>query len=282
MAANTTTNEAPDLAFEPWLERVNRGLQHTIRQAGNEEMRTPIVCQIEDGETVFCIPPEMADSQPVVLRYLHAMAVRQKIKLVENRRELDIKPDIERRRNETSDLAIGISLLLKQTGLPGPAHALSAPHMLKPGNRRIPIATLFRIAHATQSEAKKVIFVPNKLISGYLTNTRTSMVGYACQAVTKNGKNTITCFEADGFQALGYLTGDQFVVHVFFGGGSSMNPRLWCEPEMMLNNNLRCQVLPSEEFGQDYGLIYQTLYIDMEKTLELDSLKQTNFLSKSS
>ncbi len=233
-------------------------------QVVQSRLRATLSCQSAGGKLALFVPPEMAEDQPEVLEYLHAFAASQKMGLIEDRRHLDLTPIVERRKKQLPNLALGISLLLKQTGMPGPTRSLSSPHVLNKGNLRMDIGRMIRVSAQMVHKSRKVIFLPNRFIRDNLDGSTETMNGYACKVITDDDKITLVQFETDGFHAIGYISNDQFVVTVFLAGGVMARPQLWTSMNTLMDSPFRFQLFESPFTSQQVGLCYQTYYIDLE------------------
>jgi len=253
-----------------WIQALSQGLSFTDQRV-RQGLRATVSSKIIDDKVHLFIPPELAQLQPDVLRYLHALGAAHNFTLVEDRRSVDIEPIAERRSARPNDLALGVSLLLKQTGLPGPAHSLSEPHILRPDNPRITLPRLIRMAAQVQADSKKVIFVPNRFLTGDFGQQAEPMMGYACRVITHDEQLVLSYFDAAEFHALGYISNDQFVIHVFLAGGPITAPRIWSPLGIITDAAFRCQIFTSNSPAHHVGLLYNTFYIDMETSMEDES-----------
>lgn len=252
---------------EEWIIKVRDELAGSD-QVMRARFRTTINCSKTGAGNALFVPTEMASDQPELLEYLHAFASSQDMTLIEDRRNLSLSPIVERRKRNLPKLALGISLLLKQTGLPGPTRSLSSPHVLAKGNKKMDVAEIIRTAAGVLEKSHKVIFLPNRFIRDNLDDKTATMNGYACKVVGGNESTTFTQFECDKFHAIGYITNNQFVVNVFLAGGPIARPELWTSWENLTDSPVKCQVFDSPFPGQNYGLFYQTYYIDLESSTE--------------
>lgn len=250
-----------------WLIRLNElmSLTDTSMLPGN---KANLSCNIDGDTNEMFLPANLAEFQPQVLRYLHALSAANNITLVEDRRAIEIQPVTERRLSRPSDLAIGVSLLLKQTGLPGPAHSLSSPHRLNIGNARIELPRLIRMAAELHAKSKRVVFLPNRFITGNFQEDAEPMTGYACKATCDTNNITLGYFNAPEFRAVGYISNDQFVLHVLLAGGSISEPTIWSSLKTLNTSSFRCQIFNSPVPNADFGLLYSTYYIDLEESME--------------
>jgi len=252
---------------DAWLIGLNKILDLTDRKE-RQGFKTNLHCRLVDNRAALFLPPEMAQLQPETLAYLHALGATNNIMLSEDRRKISVQPVVDMRDNRPPDLAVGVSLLLKQTGLPGPAHSLSSPHVLREKNHAIKLPRLIAMAAKLHPRSKKVIFQPNRFLTGNFDQDASPMTGYACKSVCDNHKITLSYFAAPEFRSIGYITGDQFVLHVLLAGGSIKDPQIWSSWDTMTDSNFRCQVYRSPVPGNDFGLLYSTFYIDLEESME--------------
>lgn len=255
-----------------WIQSLNTILARTDQnpRKGN---RATLSCRKIDDKPVMFVPRELPTLQPDLLRYLHALGSSNGITLVEDRRSIDIQPIRDRRDSKPSKMAMGVSLLLKQTGLPGPAHGLSRPHLLEAGNRKIDLVTLIRMSASVYGESKKVVFIPNRLLAPN-KDDRTPMTGYACQIRSGDDRFLLSYFNAPEFHAIGYNAGTQFVLHVLLAGGSISNPEIWSPFETLTDSTFRCQILADQNNQELFGLLYSTFYIDLASSMHDNLVKQ--------
>ena len=256
-----------DHSEDDWLIGLNKVLDLTDRTS-RQGLKTNLSCRLADNRASLFLPPDMAQLQPETLAYLHALGAAHDITLVEDRRKISLSPTVDKRNTRPSDLAIGVSLLLKQTGLPGPAHSLSAPHVLREHNHTIELPRLIAMAAKLHPKSKKVIFLPNRFLTGNFTEQASPMTGYACKSSCDRQNITLSYFTAPEFRSVGYITGDQFVLHVLLAGGSIRDPKIWSSWDTMTNASFRCQVFRSPVPGHNFGVLYSTFYIDLESSME--------------
>ena len=277
-----TQTKATDSANGPsWVQTVRDQLAGA-NQKMDARLRTTLQCKMVGSEPSLLVPPELAEDQPEMLEYLHEFTDTNYLSLIEDRRRLDLAPIIEQRRNGTPNMAMGISLLLKQTGMPGPTCSLSSPHMLKQGNRRLNVAELIRLGAAVQPKSRKIVFLPNAFVRTRLLGETQTMTGYACKvrslktddSATReirqeqdDSTTTVVQFEAQDFHAMGYVTNNQFAVTVFLAGGPIANPSLWTHFFNLSETPFSCQIFDSPYAGQMFGLFYKTYYIELENQI---------------
>lgn len=243
-------------------------------------LKTVISSDVKNDKLALFVPPEMSNLQPENLRYLHAMASRNGCMLIEDRRCSDIRPLVEQRDLKPHRLAQGISELLVQTGMPGPAARLSTPHRLSPGNPHIDVPELIEMVSATVAKSKRIIVLPTPALVETTGNETNPISAFACKLVTADTNTVLSFFDSPGFKAIGYIANDQFVVHVFIGGGPLRSPLIWANFDAMLKNRFRFQLFRSTQPGQDFGLLYNTFYLDINRAQAPGSQPSRKLASK--
>lgn len=227
-------------------------------------LKTIISSDGKNGKLALFVPPEMSDLQPENLRYLHAMASRNGCTLIEDRRGFEARPLVERRDLKPHKLARGVGVLLKQTGMPGPNPPLSAPHRLLPGSPRFTLPQLIEMVAASISSSKRVVILPTTSLVAATGNETHPISAYGCKMITADANITLSFFDSPGFKAIGYVANSQFVMHVLVGGGPLKSPHIWANYDAMLKNRFRFQLFRSTLPGQDFGLLYNTFFLDIE------------------
>ncbi|MEE9336083.1 MAG: hypothetical protein V3U65_18505 [Granulosicoccaceae bacterium] len=255
-------NPKSDTLEKPWIQSLSAVLDLTDRNS-NPRLRTTMSCNVKQNRIAFFLPPEMAALQPENLRYMHRIAKKHNSSLIEDRRSVNVQPILEQRNVDTDAMALGISMLLKQAGMPGAAPEPSAPHRLHPDNLHIDIAELISMASFAAPTSKKIVLLPNQFMVDVLDNETNPIVGYACKLVTAEAVTTLAYFDSSHFHAVAYHAGSQFVVHVFLAGGPLHSPQIWSKPNTISNDSFRFQLFKSTHPGHDFGLMYKTLYLDV-------------------
>lgn len=230
------------------------------------KVRTRLTFDMRAGKPSLFVPPDMAELQPASLRYLRALAQRHKLMLVEDQRRVEVSPTVDKRNKQAPMIATGISLLMKQTGLPGIAKALSNPHRLQDDSACIPMPQLIRMAARAANKSKQVVVLPNRMLVSVLNNNTQPIVGYACKAVSDEG-NTVLChYDSSTFRAIGYSTGEQYVMQLCLAGGPLRMPSIWSDFHTLARTEFQLQLFPGKQPGCDFGLLYATYYLDMAQS----------------
>jgi len=289
---STQTETAASGNSKHWVSRLREHLTGAEPTA-KARLHTTLQYKLVGKDRSLLVPPELAEDQPETLQYLHRFAKTHDLTLIEDRRRLELAPIVERRRSGTPNTAMAISLLLKQLGSPGPTPRLSSPHMLRPGNHKINLDQLVRIAAGVREQSKSISVTPNNFIkerlmqqsdkidvsacrlqnpSGFATRAATTASLTASADKPAEGEDndalTFAQFHADDFHAIGYLTGDQLVVTVFLGGGPLASPELWADTDCLSDSPFHCQIFPSPFPQQTCGIFYQTFYIDQAGAID--------------
>ncbi len=258
------TEENIKPSSEEWIG----GLSHVIGLTDAKvepSLRTVISSDVKNDKLALFLPPEMSELQPENLRYLQALASSQGCLLIEDRRTMKIQPIVENRDLKPHKLAQGINALLEQTGMQGDRLELSTPHRLNPENIQLDIVQLIDMAAYSIAQSKRVVLLPNDAMVEATGNETHPICAYACELRSAKLDTTLSFFDSPGFKAIGYITGNQFVTHVLVGGGPLRAPQLWSNHEAMSQNYFRFQLFRSTYPGQDFGLLYNTFYMDLNQ-----------------
>jgi molybdopterin-guanine dinucleotide biosynthesis protein A len=249
---------------DTWVTLAAKALKHT-QDAAESKIKTVLTCRTINKKNVLFVPADMAELQPRSLRYLHKFAAANEISLIEDRRKIQAQPIIEKRSLKDPMMVLGMSMLLKQSGMPGPARSLSEPHRLNPENPFFSINTLIDMAAFSAAKAKCVVLPPNRITLKALNNDTQPISGYACNIKTDDTTILLSHFESDNFRAIGYSAGNQFVFHLCLGGGTLQNPTLWAESKSLMSTDFRFQLFAAQKPADDYGLFYSTFYLDLSQ-----------------
>jgi hypothetical protein len=248
-----------------WVQSLAEAIRKTDRTA-ESRMRTMLVCDIKSNKPALYVPPDMADLQPRSLRYLHAFARSNDLKLVEDRRQVEVQPITEKRNRKPPKIALGLSMLLNQTGAIGAIRTLSEPHRLNADSTHIGITKLIDMAAFAAPKSKRVVVLPNRMIVDVSDNDTQPMVGYACKLISTDTTTILSHFDSPKFRAIGYSAGSQYVMHVCLAGGPLENQTLWAHLHTLTQTDFRFQLFPSRKPANDFGLFYTTYYLDMAQS----------------
>lgn len=267
--SDSPTKETQDISIvdrqqHTWVRSVAKAVKHT-QDASESKIKTMLTCRTINKKNALFIPADMAELQPRSLRYLHKFAANNELSLIEDRRKVLAQPIIEKRTQKDPMMVLGMSMLLKQSGMPGPARSLSEPHRLNPENPFFPISTLIDMAAFSAIKAKHVVLPPNRITLKALNNNAQAISGYACNVKTDDTTTLVSHFESDNFRAIGYSAGNQFVFHLCLGGGALRNPALWAELKTLQSTDFRFQLFTAKKPADDFGLFYSTLYLDLSQ-----------------
>ena len=268
-AANDASSGQPADATGPdgarpalWIEGLAKVLG-AVEDGGCPAARTALGCRVDpDGSALF-VPPEMPTLQPASLAWLRRFADATGFRLVEDRRRRDETPAAERRGAAPPAIALGLALLLRQTGLPGPAARLSAPHRHAADGPFIDVPELVAMAASAARRSKRVTVLPSRPLVDVLGGDTRPVNGYACRLDCAPARTVLSHFDAPGLRAVGYSSGRQYVVHLLLGGGAAAAPKLWVAPATLARTDARFRLFPGPDARLDFGLLYSTFYFDM-------------------
>ena len=247
-----------------WVNPLADAIRQT-QDAAESKIKTVLTFKPVKNKNSLFVPADMAEFQPRSLRYLQKFAAANNLTLVEDRRQVQSEPVLEKRSQKDPMMVLGMSMLLKQAGMPGPARTLSEPHRLNPQNPFFPITTLIDMAAFSASRAKRTVLPPNRITVKALDNDTQNISGYACNIKTDDATTLLSHFESDNLRAIGYSSGDQFVFHVCLGGGAIQDPALWTNLKTLQSTDFKFQLFAGKTPANDFGLFYSTLYLDLSQ-----------------
>ena len=247
-----------------WVTSLGLAIRNT-QDSPESRVKTVLTCRTINQKNALFVPADMAELQPRSLRYLHKFATANKLLLIEDRRQVQTKPIIEKRTHKDPMMTLGMSMLLKQAGMPGPARSMSEPHRLNPENPHFPISTLIDMAAVSATKAKHTVLTPNRITAKLLDNETQGISGYACNIRTSDSVILLSHFESEHFRAIGHSSGNQFVFHLCLGGGTLKDLELWANLKTLQSTDFRFQLFAGKTPADDFGLFYSTLYLDLSQ-----------------
>ena len=225
-------------------------------------LRTSLSCDIQARHPTIYWPSDMAELQPRNFRYLQNFAKKNGFKLLEDRRSMDVQPILEKRDRKPAMIALGLSLLMKQTGVPGIARIPSEPHRLNADSRHIGLGKLIQMTAFAAPKSKRVVVLPNRILVNALKDTQ-PIAGYACKLNHSSNTTLLSHFDSPYFRSIGYSTGSQYVTHICLAGGLRDSAALWTQLPTLTNTDFKFQLFPAERASDDFGLFYITYYLNM-------------------
>jgi len=247
-----------------WVQTVSEAKKS--RQDGAEsKIKTALSCRNVRKKPALYAPSDMAELQPRTLNYLQAFTKNNNLKLVEDRRKSNSKQANEKRAAPKQKLVLGMSMLLKQGGMPGAARKLSEPHRLDPEGTFVSIADLIDMAAYSAPKSKRAQLEPNTMTSKALNNDTQLITAHACNLITDNTSTLLSHYESSKFRAIGYSTGKQYIFHLCLGGGTVENPELWVDLEVLKSTDFKFHLFEGSDKSDDYGLFYTTMYLDLSQ-----------------
>jgi hypothetical protein len=265
-SATKETKQASKAASQPnsWVHSIAEAVTKT-QDSAESKIKSALTCRTINKKNVLFVPADMAQFQPRTLRFLHRFAQTNKLTLIEDRRSIQAGSIIEKLAQKDPMMVLGMGMLLKQAGMPGPARPLSEPHRLNPENPFFPISTLIDMAAFSTAKSKSTVLPPNRITVKALDNDTQPISGYACNIKTDDTTILLSHFESDNLRAIGYSAGNQFVLHLCLGGGTLQDPALWTTMNTLQSTDFRFQLFTGKKPADDFGLFLSTLYLDLSQ-----------------
>ncbi|HBR97862.1 MAG TPA: hypothetical protein DD979_10860 [Gammaproteobacteria bacterium] len=256
-------SEASPRPDQQWVTEVS-----TVINPDNDTLAhdyCQLKCRMIQRHLTLIYPHDLADKHPGIVQYLIKFAERNGLKLLRDRRvSCDAEPPlVERRREEAPILALGVGVLLQQTGLTGTQHLHLAEAEAVPQVSADRFAKLFKIAETVGTSGKAVVVNSNRFLSTDKGAT-TPVTGRASKVVKGDESRTFSYFFSDHFRALGYTQKTRYVMHAFAGGGHADSASLWGPLAVMTREPLHCRLYHTPE-GESYGLLYASYSLDLER-----------------
>lgn len=234
-------------------------------------------CRMIQRRLTLIYPYDLGEKSPDVLQYLSAFAQQNKLKILKERRSDSIEPLYECRKEEPPILALGVGMLLQQTGLAGSDQlhlAETAPEPQVSGQR---FGRLLKIGSEVSQKGKKVSLRPNRFIFGENAQ-RKQLHGYASKIVKGGESRVFSYFDADKFRAIGYTRQSNFVFHVFAGGGREENTAIWGPLQVMTREPLHFRLYHSPDSENRFGMLYSSYTLNLRETAQSASYWKNNAL----
>jgi hypothetical protein len=253
------TDQAGQLGtwIEPLVDVVNK-----TDLSIEARLRTSLSGDVQSRHPTIYWPSDMPELQPRNFRYLQSFAKNNGLKLLEDRRNMDVQPILEKRDRKPAMIALGLSLLMKQMGIPGAARIPSTPHRLNSDSRHIGLGRLIKMAAFAASKSKRVVVLPNRILVNALKDTQ-PISGHACKLNDAASTTILSHFDSPYFRSIGYSTGTQYVTHICLAGGPRDVASLWTQLPTLTNTDFKLQLFPGERACDDFGLFYITFYLNM-------------------
>ena len=133
---------------------------------------------------------------------------------------------------------------------------------MMPYGKTIPLGELIRMAACAIPDSKRVVVLPNRILINTLQDTQ-PICGHACKIRYSNKTTILSHFDSPHFRAIGYSSGNQYVMHIFLAGGPRENSSLWTRVPTLTNTDFNFQLFPGQRSKDDFGLFYITFYLNL-------------------
>lgn len=279
---NEHSNHQDDINSENWCQQLAR-LIATSDPSVEKVMSMSMACDTRSGNATFYLPQDTGHVHARCLRYLKSFAAENGLKLGRDRRGSQQDGITELRNGRPPLISLALSLLLKQTGVPGAARTLSKPHALADGTAEIGLRQLILMAAFSAERSKCVVVLPNRILINALQDTQ-PIRALGCKLKHAGGTTLQSQFDSPHFRALGYSAGSQYIVHICLAGGQRGHSALWTRLPVVNNMDINFQLFPGKSPADDQGLFYLTFYFDMTEQPApwwIEELDQTDSSSSS-
>ncbi len=224
-------------------------------------------CQIKirliQRRLTLIYPAELREKSPELLQYLGKFAEHHDMRILQERRTNPVEPLYECRKDEPPVLALGVGIVLQQTGLVGSKQLHLSDNQISKQVTGQRFSRLLKIAAQVCDNGKQVKIKPNRFLFGDRPNEKQYLHGYASKVVKGQESRIFSVFENEDFRAIGYTQRSNFIFHVFAGGGPSENPQIWGPLSIMTREPIHCRLYRGSDSAQSYGMLYTSYDLDM-------------------
>lgn len=224
-------------------------------------------CRMIQRRITLIYPHGLREQNPELLRYLSQFAEQNKLKLLQDRRVIPVEPLYECRKEEPPILALGVGVLLQQTGLTGTNQLHLSDEDPIPqvsGNR---FRKLLKIADTVSETGKKVTVKHNRFLAPD-ADPAAKIHATASKVVKGNDHRIFSYFNGKKFRAIGYTQKSNFVFHVFAGGGTAGKTGVWGPLDIMTREPIHFRLYRDVDADNNFGLLYTSYNLDMHQTAD--------------
>ena len=224
-------------------------------------------CRMIQRRLTLIYPHDLREQNPEMLRYLSHFAEQNQLKLLQDRRVIPVEPLYESRKNEPPILALGVGVLLQQTGLTGSNQLHLSDEDPIPqvsGNR---FRKLLKIADTISESGKQVRVKHNRFLSPDAA-PGAAIHASASKVVKGDDHRVFSYFHGEQFRAIGYTQKAGFVFHVFAGGGYEDQTSLWGPLSIMTREPIHFRLYRDADSSDQFGMLYTSYNLDLHQTAD--------------
>jgi hypothetical protein len=122
-----------------------------------------------------------------------------------------------------------------------------------------------KIATQVKENGKRVNLTGNRFLFNKASDAN-AIQGYASRVVKGKENRIFSFFDSKNFHAIGYTQQNNFIFHVFAGGGPLESPALWGPLQTMTRESIHLRLYKDAKSQQSYGALYTTYNLNLEQT----------------
>ncbi len=250
-----------------WTQEVYSAISHKDL-IQHEEDYCSLQCRIVQHKPALIYPNKLLEKSPDLLNYLNQFAIMNNLRLIQDRRICKERSAETPCKTKPPVMALGVGMLLQQAGLTGKKNLqlpIERPTQIIDGQQ---FKKLFALGAKVEGAGKIVNLSANRFL---LENPRSisTITGYASKITKGEESRTFSVFNSPYFRALGYTQRSNFIFHVFGGGGSIDNPKIWGPLVNMTRETINVRLYRDYERKHKYGLLYSTYHLDLNNSVQL-------------
>ncbi|MCB1753944.1 MAG: hypothetical protein KDJ38_00385 [Gammaproteobacteria bacterium] len=243
-------------------------ISHAINDAGmsnSSKDYCQLRCRTIQRRLTLIYPNRLREENPELLDYLSKFAEKNGLKLLQERRTIPVEPLYECRKEEPPILALGVGILLQQTGLAGSNQLHLSQENPLPQVSGQRFAKLLKIASQVSDNGKRVQLRPNRFLFGEQAPA-SALTGFASKVIKGQENRVFSYFDNDSFRAIGYMQKSSFIFHVFAGGGPETAPERWGPLSVMTREPIQFRLYRDAQSSKKFGVLYTSYNLDLNQT----------------
>ncbi len=249
-----------------WIHEICETID-TNNLSNRAEDYCQIQCRMIQRNLTLIYPNNLGDKKPHLLHYLSQFAKKNALKLLQNRRNLPVVPLVECRTQESPILALGVGILLQKTGLAGSHHLHLTNQEAIPQVDGQRFTKLLKVAAKVQENGKVVRLNSNRFLIDNKSD-ETQIEGFASKVIKGGESQIFSLFNSEIFRAIGYTRQSNFIFHVFAGGGTMDDPKIWGPLSSMTREPIHLRLYRNEANNIKLGLIYTSYTLDLDSSAQ--------------
>ncbi len=262
---NSSNNETPASGAithrSQWIQDAYSAISLQALTQRDEDYCS-LKCRIIQHKLALIYPNDLSEQSPDLLNYLNQFAIKNDLRLIQDRRICDLPPEEEVRKATPPVMALGVGLLLQKTGLTG-EHNLQIPVERESTSvNGDQFKQLLAIGAKVEKSGKAVTLPTNRFLQEN-SGPKFQINGYASKITKGDESRIFSVFDSQKFRAISYAQRSNFVFNVFAGGGTLEFPEIWGPLANMTREPIQVRLYRDEEREHKYALFYSTYNLDL-------------------